>query len=204
MWGTTEIGVKHSLQLLAGMIGFFAYVPLAFFILKNRAVQSFAAFFLWALLDSIATAATILHDGNYWLPLSNVIGSATIAVILISKKQVSWSWIETMTTFLVFVCLATWYTAGEKAGIIASSLAVVFATVPQMVETYKKPGNTPLKVYYIFLTANIISFAGGLSWTIGERFYAGCSIFLCLMIIVPAKGLFRKKPTADRIMPPHS
>jgi len=190
--GVIEFGAKHSLQVIAAMIGFFAYVPLAIFILRNRAIQSFAAFFLWALLDSIATATTYLHHGNYWLPLSNVIGSATITIILILKKQVSWSWVETMTTILVFVCLATWYVSGEKAGIIASSLAVVIATVPQMVETYRKPHNTPLNVYYIFLAANVISLIGGLSWTIGERFYAGCSIFLCLMIIVPAQPLYQK------------
>ncbi|MEJ7646414.1 MAG: hypothetical protein WKF87_17585 [Chryseolinea sp.] len=198
MGGTIEISAKHSLQVVAAMIGFFAYVPLAFFIIKNRAVQSFAAFFLWALLDSIATATTFLHHGNYWLPFSNVIGSATITTILILKNHVSWSRVETMTSILVFVCLATWYMSGEKAGIIASSLAVVIATVPQMVETFKRPDNTPLNVYYIFLVANVISFIGGLSWTIGERFYAGCSVFLCLMIIVPAQVLFRKnkQPTA--------
>jgi len=182
-----EISTKSLLQIAAAVVAFWAYIPLASGILRDKAVQSFAAFFLWALLDSIATVTSFLHDGNYWLPLSNVIGSSTIAIILVSKKQVSWSWVETMTAILVIICLAVWHTTGEKAGIIASSLAVEIATIPQMVETYSKPGDTPVKVYYIFLAANLLSFVAGQSWTIGERFYAACSVFLCLMVIVPAK-----------------
>ncbi len=174
------------LQIAGATLAFCAYIPLAHSILRNKASQSFAAFFLWALLDSIATATSFLHDGNFWLPFSNVVGSSTIAIILISKKQVSWSWVETMTAVLVIICLAVWRMSGEKAGIIASSLAVVIATVPQMVETYKKPADTPVNVYFIFLAANVLSLLAGESWTIGERFYAACSVFLCLMVIVPA------------------
>ena len=175
-----------SLQPVAGIVGCCAYVPLIVAILRNTARQSFAAFFLWALLDGIATVTTFLEDGNYWLPLSNVVGSATLSMLLVIKRQVSWSWIENLTALLVLICLAVWYTAGDELAIIASSLAVVLATIPQMAETYKMPQGTPVFPYVIFLTANILSFIAGRSWTIEERFYAGCSIFLCVMIIALA------------------
>jgi hypothetical protein len=172
------------------MVGFCAYMPLIAGILRNTAQQSFAAFFLWALLDSIATVTTFLQGGNYWLPFSNVVGSSAIAILLVIKKQVSWSWIESMTALLVVVCLCIWYTAGEVPGILASSLAVVIASIPQMVETYRRPDTTPVIAYVIFLAANMLSFLAGRSWTIEERFYAGCSIFLCLVIVLLA---LRKK-----------
>ena len=178
------MSINHILQIVGGVIGFSAYFPLTAGILKGAVRQSFAAFFLWAMLDTIVTATTILQGGNYWLPLSNVVGSVTITVLLIVKKQVSWSRIETMTAILVTACLIIWYTTGEDAGIIASSLAVLIASIPQMVETYRNPKATPLNVYLIFLTANILSFFAGKSWTIEERFYAGCSIFLCVMIVI--------------------
>src|ERR1700754_4391654 len=105
------------------VIGMAGFVILVVALLRSDTEQSFAAFFLWALLDGIATITTIIQHGNFWLPLANVIGSAGITLILIRKKQVSWSWIETMTAFLVIVCLVIWYTSGERAGIVASSLA---------------------------------------------------------------------------------
>ncbi|HTE31954.1 MAG TPA: hypothetical protein VK666_16345 [Chryseolinea sp.] len=175
---------SQSLQVIAGVVGFCAYIRLALGIWQNKAEQSFAAFFLWGMLDTIAMVTIILQGGNFWLALSNVVGSSTIALLLIIKKQVSWSWIETTTSVLVIICLTIWYTVGERAGIISSSLAVVIASVPQMVDTYKNPAATPLIAYLIFLTANILSFTAGHDWSIEERFYAGCSLFLCLVIVL--------------------
>lgn len=172
------------MQLLAGIIAIIAYIPLVSGIIRNKVEQSFAAFLLWTLLDSIATITTFLEHGNYWLPFSNVVGTITVTLLLVVKRKVSWSWIENMTVVLVLICLAVWYYAGEQAGIIASSLAVVIASVPQMVDTFKKPSSTPVLSYIIFFIANTVSFYAGRSWTIEERFYAGCSMFLCLVIIV--------------------
>jgi hypothetical protein len=172
------------LQIAGGVIGLVAYVVLIVALVRTTTEQSFAAFLLWALLDLIATVTTIIEQGNYWLALSNAIGSTVITLILIRKKQVSWSRVETMTALLVVVCLVVWYTAGEQAGIIASSLAVVIASVPQMVDTWKKPEATPALAYLIFITANIVSFLAGKEWTIEERFYQACGIFLCAGILV--------------------
>jgi len=172
------------LPQIAGIICFAAYIPLIVGIVKNKVEQSFAAFLLWAMLDSIATATTILQDGNFWLPLGYAVGSGVIALLLVAKKQVSWSWIETMTFLLVIICILVWYTSGEQAGIVSSSLAVVIASFPQMVETYKKPIATPVGPYVIFLVANILSFMAGKSWSIEERFYPACAVFLCMVILL--------------------
>jgi hypothetical protein len=172
------------LPQIAGIICIAAYIPLIIGIVKNKVEQSFAAFMLWGMLDTIAATTTILQGGNFWLPLGYAIGSLTVALILVAKKQVSWSWIESMTFFLVIMCVVIWYTSGERAGIIASSLAVVIASVPQTVDTYKKPAATPTGPYLIFLSANILSFLAGKNWTIEERFYPGCAVFLCVIILL--------------------
>jgi len=177
-------------QLLSGVIGMVAYAVLINALLRTKSEQSFAAFLLWALLDLIATITTILAGGNYWLALANAIGSTCITLLLIYKKQISWSWVESLSAGLVVICLVVWYTSGEVAGIVASSLAVVIASVPQMVDTYRKPEATPKLSYGIFLVANILAMIGGKAWTIEERFYACCGIFLCSVIFVFS---FRKK-----------
>ncbi len=182
--------MQDFLQIVAGVIGIIAYIILIVGILKTKMEQSFAAFLLWAMLDLIATITTILQDGNFWLPLSNVTGSAVITILLVIKKQVSWSRVETMTSVLVAICLLVWMIAGEKAGIIASSLAVVIASLPQMKETFDKPETTPASAYIVFLLGNLVSFFAGKAWTIEERFYPACSAFLCIVIVVFA---LRKK-----------
>lgn len=176
--------MQDFLRPFAGIIGIAAYLLLIAGIVQSKARQSFVAFLLWAMLDTIATITIILKEGNYWLSLSNALGAAIVAFLLALKKQVSWTWVETTTAILVIICLNVWYFAGAKEGIIVSSLAMVIASVPQMLDTYKNPGETPAIVYIIFLAANILSFIAGKEWTIEERFYSGCAIFLCAVIVV--------------------
>lgn len=171
------------LQLAAGIIGICAYVPMTIGILRNTARQSFAAFFLWGLLDTIAMLSALFQGGNYWLAASNVAGATTIATLLLLKKQFEWSLTETLTCLLVAICLLIWYQAGNVGAIIASSVAVVLAGIPQMAHSWRNPRDTPVISYATWLTANVLSFFAGKAWTIEERFYAACSVLLCLSIL---------------------
>jgi hypothetical protein len=172
------------LRPLSGIIGIVAYSLLIIGIIKSKAQQSFVAFFLWAMLDSIATITTILKGGNYWLPLSGASGAFIVAILLAIKKQVSWSFIDTITAILVIICLIVWYFGGARQGLVASSLAMVIAGIPQMAHTYKRPRETPAGAYLVFLVANILSLIAGKEWTVEERFYPACAVLLCLVIVL--------------------
>ncbi|MBC8035112.1 MAG: hypothetical protein H7Y03_13255 [Chitinophagaceae bacterium] len=174
--------MQNHLQIIAGIIGLITYCFLFFKIFKNNAKQNFAAFLLWAILSIITTITVFIEEGNYWLSLGNVLGETAITILLIVKKQIAWSWIETSTAFLVIICLIIWFFMGEKAAIVSSSLATVTASIPQMVSTYKKPSSTPTGIYVAFLMANILSLYAGKSWTIEERFYPASAVVLCLII----------------------
>jgi hypothetical protein len=185
----------EHLQLLAGIVGFCAYIPLTVGILRNKVRQSFAAFFLWGLLDSIAMISAILVQGNFWLAASNVAGAFTIAALLLLKKQYEWSRTETLTCVMVAACLVIWYNAGHTVALVASSVAVVIAGIPQMAHTRRSPRDTPVGVYGIWMVANVLSLVAGKHWTIDERFYAACGIVLCLSILcITWIAMFQQKP----------
>lgn len=173
-------------QFLAGAIGISAYIPLTVGIITDRAKQSFAAFFLWGLIDAIAMVSSILQEGNYWLAASNVAGTFFITCLLLSKGQFEWSLTETVTSLLVLICLIIWYLAGNTGAIVASSLAVVVAGVPQMSHTLRHPKDTPIVVYMIWLCANTLSLWSAREWTIDEAFYAFCSLLVCAIIVAIA------------------
>jgi hypothetical protein len=181
-------------QLMAGIVGFSAYVPLTVGIIRERASQSFAAFLLWGLLDAIAMVSSILQHGNFWLATSNVVGTFFIAALLLYKGQFEWSKTETLTCVLVVVCLIIWYVSGNTGAIVASSVAVVLAGIPQMSHTFRHPQQTPVAVYVIWVCANTISFLSARGWTIDEVFYAFCSLVLCSAILAIA---LLKRPSSE-------
>ncbi|MGC3944885.1 MAG: hypothetical protein QM762_10280 [Chryseolinea sp.] len=184
------------LQLLAGIVGFCAYIPLTIGIVNERTRQSFAAFLLWGLIDGVAMVSSILQHGNFWLATSNVAGTFFIAGLLLYKGQFEWSKTETLTSVLVVVCLIVWYLSGNTGAIVASSLAVILAGIPQMLHTMRHPEHTPTAVYMIWLSANTISFFSARAWTIDEVFYASCSLLLCAIILAIA-GLKKRRHKAS-------
>lgn len=176
--------MKNEIQIVGGIIGFITYCFLFASILKSKAKQNFVAFCLWAVLSIILTTTIFIENGNYWLSLGNVLGETAIAILLLIKRQISWTWVEAFTAFLVIVCLVIWLFVGEKAAIVAASLATIAASIPQMVSTFKKPTETPTGIYVAFVFANVLSFYAGKSWTIEERLYPASAVIICLVILL--------------------
>ncbi len=183
------------LQQLAGVIGVTGYIFLITGIYRRGMEQSFAAFLLWGMLDTIAMITSIIEKGNFWLPTSNAIGASLVAILLVVKKGVVWTWVESLTAVMVVICLIIWVTAGDLAGLVASSVAGVIASIPQMITTYRRPQTTPINAYIIFLAADLLSFFAGKSWTVTERFYAGNDLIISLVILIfSLKKLSRPRP----------
>lgn len=174
--------MQNYLQIISGIAGLITYGFLFCKILKGKAEQNFAAFLLWAILSIIITTTVFIEEGNYWLSLGNVLGETAITILLLVKKQIAWSRVETLTALLVIICLAIWFFVGEQAAIISASLATVTASIPQIVSTYRQPSSTPTGIYIAFLMANLLSLYAGKSWTIEERFYPASAVVICLII----------------------
>ncbi len=161
------------------------YVFLIKGLLREGMEQSFATWFLWALLDLIAALSMMFKGGNYQLALFYTFFGTFIAGLLIYKKQFSWTWLETLVTFLVIVCLVIWATSGDRAATIASTMAMAIATTPQLIAAWKKPSTagSPF-IWGGYTAANLFSLFGGKAWTIEERFYPFVCVLLCVWLAI--------------------
>lgn len=152
-------------------------------LLREGMEQSFATWFLWALLDLIAALSMMFKGGNYQLALFYTFFGIFISGLLLYKKQFSWTWLESLVTFLVIVCLVVWATSGDRAATIASTMAMAIATTLQLVAAWKKPSTagSPF-IWGGYTLANLFSLFGGKAWTIEERFYPFVCVLLCVWL----------------------
>lgn len=170
------------ISLIGGIIGALANIPLLVGIWKNKIIQSFSTWVLWASLDIIATASIIAQNGNFWLPLGYSIGATTVALILVIKKQFSWTRFETFVLFLVLICLLVWSQTDSRSATISSVTALFIASLPQVKETFKFPKNTPTGIYLVFCLANTLSLFGSDSWTVENKLYSFSALVICLIL----------------------
>ncbi len=187
----------NAFSVASSIIAICLYVPLCLQIFSGKTVQNFATWMLWAILDAIAAAATISQEGNFLLPLAYSVGSTLVTLSILKSKNFKWTWFETMDTFMVGICLVIWHNSGARTAIIASTMAVVIAGLPQTVESLKKPREQPFLIYLGFFTTSILTTIGGKDWSVEERFYGySCAVMgLVILIFVIQKFWGKMKTT---------
>ncbi len=182
--------MESTLAWAGGLLAFLLYVPLIRGIMRGEVKQSVAAWMLWVFLDAIAMVSTIIERGNFLLLVFYVIGGSFVIASLLYKKLFKWTWFEWLILALVIICLVVWKMSGSRTAIVASTLAVFIAGVPQIVESWRKPDKQTGYIYIGYVVANFLSLMGGKGWLIEERFYPGVCVILCGLIA--AAALHRK------------
>ena len=161
------------------------YVFLIKGLMKDDVEQNFATWLLWALLDLIAALSILFQGGNHTLPFFYAFWGMMIAAILLYKKQLTWSWFETLVVSLVIICVIVWALSGSRIATIASTTAVAIATFPQFLAAWKKPETAGHPMIWVGYTiANVLSLYGGKTWTVEERFYPGVCVVLCASMAI--------------------
>jgi hypothetical protein len=179
--------IHEVLKITAGVIALLLFIPMAFQIVKdNGAGQSFATWFLWAIMDSILAASTIAGHGNFFLPLGFAIGGVAMTILLLIKRRFAWTRLDTVILALVVLCLMAWKISGARTAIVASTLATSIATIPGLVELWRNPQRTVANIWGAYVLANGLAFFGGTAMTIEERFTP--AIFTVLSFVMFIAG----------------
>jgi hypothetical protein len=176
-----------DLQLLGGVLGILINIPLIVIILSGKTRQSFTTYILWALLDMVAAEAIYEQQGNYWLPFFYGIGAGIAALCLLFKKQFSWGILDSVILILVIVCIAIQQVFGEWWAMIASVASLIIASIPQIINSWEKPKDTPFWIYLGFSFAGLISMLGGKSFELKEILYPLTALMICGIIAILSK-----------------
>ena len=157
----------------------FLHIPLIVSIWTGKKKQPFST---WALLCSLNTLTlfSVLKTHGNWQPIAiYVIANAIIATSVLLQGQFYWGSLEYYCCGLIMFCICVWIISGPQIATIASSLSIVIASFPQLRDSWNDPRSNPWLVWIGFTFANAISTAGGIEWSIEERFYGTTCTVLC-------------------------
>ena len=172
-----------SLIILGGILGAYAYIPLWKPLLKKVAEQNFLTWALWAILDAIATLSILFQSGNFLLAAIFTLGSIVTAIIVLrSSNKPDWTWFEIMIIVMIIICLTVWHRSGSRTATIASTTALLLASIPQLGDVWRNPQKTPTLPYVIWSLANFVTIWGGKNWSVEERLYPVSALIICICI----------------------
>ncbi len=173
----------ETLAYVGAILGLIVYFPLILGILKGDIKQSFSTWLLWSVLDALIALSLFVQNGNYLIAVAFTIGSTIITILLFVHGQFSWSAFDTKVALLVGACMMVWYFSGPLAATIAGTIAMNISGIPQLKSTWRNPAINTLPIWIGFTLANFLSFLGGKSWTIEERFFPFMGVLYCLALV---------------------
>lgn len=157
-----------SIDILTIILGLIPYVLISIGVIKGSVKQSFATWLLWFILDVIVLFGVFDQDGNPYLFSAFALGTGIVTILLVVKKQVSWSSFETYISWMVTVCIIVYLLAGPHLAIIATVLALNIAGIPQVIATFKDPKATPTIAYSLFAISALLSAISAKAWTVED------------------------------------
>jgi len=177
--------LQEGFRWLSGLLGLLMYVPLVLDIMRKRgAGHSFAMWALWAFLDTTATLSLVVQNGNYLLTAGFSVGSILLSVMLLCYGRFSWGRLEWIVLILVLVCLVAWALAGPRTATVATTLAIITASIPGLIEIWRNPDPRAARVWAGFAIANVFALIGGDNWSVEERFAPTAFILQTLSMFV--------------------
>lgn len=172
------------LTIIGGVIGFLLFFPLCKKILNKTVTQNPLTFFLWALLDVIFAYAAYCEDGNYLQPVIFAVGGfITVGCIVRAKGILKWTWFESLVTAMAFLCIVIWqHTGSNVVAATASLVALIIASIPQVLDTWENPKKTPTLIYAGYVVSSLLATLGGKEISVVEIGYQFSGFVLSLII----------------------
>lgn len=187
-----------NVWILSGsLLAFLTYFPLWKQIRSDEddTEQNFLTWFLWGTLDLIIAVTLIFQEGNFLLVSVYAVGGFTTAFFIWKASGgFSWTRFDLFVVFLVFVSMVVWNRSGEWMATIVSTIAMLIASIPQLVDAWKKPWTMPLMAFLSYFVANVLTTVGGQDWSVKERFYPATCVALCLLFVLFSARRFYLKP----------
>ena len=177
-----------ALNITGGVLVLLLFIPMLAVAMKDGgAGQSFAMWILWTALDLILTVSLFEQHGNYLVSLGFAIGDAFMAGLLIVRGRLAWGRFETVILALVLGCLAGWKMGGAVTATVATTLGICIAGIPGLVELWKNPQRHIGHIWAAYVLANGLSFWGGRTMTIEERFAPGAFAAYSLLMFLASR-----------------
>lgn len=176
----------------AATLAILVYFPTTYQVLRGKMKLNLATFLLWGALDAIAAGSIFAKGGNWTLPAAYVVGVLVVIIAMLKARTFDWGRLETITSVMVGISILVWMFVGPVMATIVSSCSMAIATVPQVWDTWRKPQECTLWMWFVFLVINVMSTMAGKDWSVSERFYpATCTILTGVIFLLGLRKLSR-------------
>jgi len=164
---------RKSLATVGGLMASLTIIAFGLSLLSSNVEQNVVTWIMWAILDVLLLLSSIAagSKGAWLLPAGYTLGATTTAVVLLRRGVWVWGTIETLCAVGVLASVVVWRSVGPKWAIVALTIAMTIAGVPEAHHEYLNPQPASWWLWAIVALSCVLTGFATKEWSIKERFF---------------------------------
>lgn len=151
---------QTSAGVIAGLISFTAFLPYAWDTVRGTARPNRATWVIWTVVGSILFASYSAAAGGpaRWVPLSDALGPALMAVLSIRYGEGGWRRLDAGCLTLAGLSLIGWTLTGSPMLSLGVNLLLdLLGALPTVRNAFHHPADEPPFVWRLFFLGNVLN-----------------------------------------------
>jgi len=173
----------QSIGLLAGIIGFLAFVPYILDTLNRKTKPNKATWIIWAVLG-IIIAASYWSAGardTAWTPIGYAIGILAVTALSFKYGEGGWTKLDKACLLGAGAGLVVWAITSEPIfALYLTTIIDAIGGIPTIRKTYLRPETESRAAWAMFLVANSLNLLAINEWTLTIAMYPVYVLILSL------------------------
>ena len=178
----------------AGAISLAGFLPYAVAIVRRRARPNRATWIIWSVVSALLFASYDASVGGAarWVPLSDAIGTAVIAVLSFRHGEGGLGRFDRACLGLAGVSAVGWGLSGSAEVALGMNVFVaVLGALPTVRKAYLDPASESLLTWCIFLSGNALNLVAIEAWSLKSATYplyaALVAALVVALLLAPAR-----------------
>lgn len=194
-------GWQRVVGRIAGVISLLGSLPYVVAVLRRKARPNRATWLIWTAVGGLLFASYDSSAGGSarWVPLSDAIGPAMIAVLSLRYGEGGFTRFDLGCLLLAAVSVVGWVLTGSALVALGINLFIdLLGALPTMRKAYADPASESALTWRIFFFGNVLNLLAIERWNLGSAAYPLHVVFVSgivnVLLIAGGRAKLTREP----------
>ncbi len=163
-----DFGITAIAGWVAGILGFFAFIPYILAILRGKTTPNRATWLIWTVVSTISLLSYNAGGAvnTIWYPISDAVAPFIILILSIRRGEGGWTKLDCSCLVIAGIgVFFWWFLQSATIALCFSLIADAMGAIPTIVKAYRRPASEDRIAWTMTFIAIVVNLAAVENWS---------------------------------------